>query len=179
MRWATLTRVNIALVALALLIVAAWVLAPSIGLAVPGWVFLVGVLTVFAVNTAFTLWTFRAMRADAARVVAAHPGVVAVPSVVTSWPQLEKADRQRIVVLVADRRGLSFRDHEDREVQLVPAEQIISLELAPLEPRARFRPFRLTTIDGGTIDFSGPVKPDDQVDAVVALRTALGRRPDA
>ena len=57
----------------------------------------------------------------------------------------------------------------------MPADRIISLELAPLQPRARFRPFRVTTIDGATIDFAGPSHPDQQVDAVVALRTALGR----
>ena len=51
----------------------------------------------------------------------------------------------------------------------------MSLELAPLEPRSRFRPFRVTTIDGATIDFTGPAGQDAQVDAVVALRTALGR----
>jgi hypothetical protein len=31
----------------------------------------------------------------------------------------------------------------------------------------------VTTIDGLAIDFSGPVQPDAQVDAVVALREAL------
>ena len=58
---------------------------------------------------------------------------------------------------------------------LVPADSILSLELAPLVPRSPVRPFRVTTIDGGTYDFTGPMGQDAQVDAVVALRRALGR----
>jgi len=35
---------------------------------------------------------------------------------------------------------------------------------------------RVTTADGGTFDFTGPVRADQQVEAVVAMRQALGRR---
>jgi hypothetical protein len=79
-----------------------------------------------------------------------------------------------VIAVAADRRGLSFRDHDDREVLLVPPERILSLELAPLVPGQGLRPLRATTIDGA-IDFTGPAGPDAQVDAVVALREALGR----
>jgi hypothetical protein len=174
-RWARLRRLNIAVTVTIVLLLAAGIVGPALGLPIP-WpvVFVIGVLVVGA-NTAFAFWTFRAMRADATRVVAAHSGSVAFPTTITSWPQLDKAERESAIALVAEPRGLSFRDQDDREVQLVPADRIMSLELAPLEPRARFRPFRVTTIDGATIDFSGPSSPDQQVDAVVALRTALGR----
>ncbi len=155
-------------------LIAGWVSGSFIALPVPSWVFLVAALLAFAGNLLLLLWTFRAMREDASRVLAAHQGSVAYPSGISSWPGAERVDRESVIAVVADRRGLSFRDHEDREVLLVPADRIMSLELAPLEPRARFRPFRVTTIDA-TIDFSGPAKPDEQVDAVVALRTALGR----
>lgn len=169
-------RWNIALVGVGALLIAAWVLGSIIRLPVPAWFFVIGALVVFAINTFVTLWTFRAMRADAARVLSAHSGSVAFPVTIVSWPGAERAERESVIVVAADLRGLSFRDHDDREVLLVPPDRIMSLELAPLEPRARFRPFRVTTIDGA-IDFSGPAKPDEQVDAVVALRTALGRQP--
>ncbi|MEQ1736520.1 MAG: hypothetical protein ABL886_08965 [Rhodoglobus sp.] len=174
MRWARFRRINLVLTVVIVLLVGAWVLGPVIGLPGPSFAYVVAAMVLVGVNIVIALWTFRGMRLDAARVVAAHPG--AIPSVITSWEQLAKDERESIIAVVADRRGLSFRDHDDREVQLIPADHILSLELAPLEPRARFRPFRVTTTNGA-IDFSGPAKPDDQVDAVVALRTALGRQP--
>jgi hypothetical protein len=174
-RWARFRRINVALTIVVALLLVAWLFGPALGLPGPSFGFAIAALAVIGINTALGLWTFRAMRADATRVLAAHAGSVVFPTTITSWPQLERAEFQSAIALVAEPRGLSFRDHEDHEVQLVPADRIMSLELAPLEPRARFRPFRVTTIDGATIDFSGPSSPDAQVDAVIALRTALGR----
>lgn len=174
MRWARARRRNIFFFGLEALLLAAWGFGPALGLPVPSWVFLVGALVVPVISILLTLSTFRAMHYEAVRVVAAHPGQVAFASGISSWPGVDRAERESVIVVAADRRGLSFRDHDDREVLLVPPDRIMSLELAPLDPRAGFRPFRVTTIDG-SIDFSGPTKPDDQVDTVVALRTALGR----
>ena len=80
------------------------------------------------------------------RVVAAHEGSVAFPTGVLSWPGTDRDERESVIVVVADERGLSFRDHDDREVRLVPADRIMSLDLAPLVPRSPVRPFRATTV---------------------------------
>lgn len=175
MRWARFRRINLVVTVLIVLLIVAWVLGPAIALPIPSFVFAIAALALVAVNLTVAFSTLRAMRADSARVVGAHPDSVAIPSVITSWPQLERDERASIIAVAADHRGLSFRDHDDREVRLIPADHVMSVELAPLEPRARFRPFRVMTVEGETIEFSGPLKPDDQVDAVVALRTALGR----
>ncbi|MEO5921496.1 MAG: hypothetical protein ABIQ01_10195 [Pseudolysinimonas sp.] len=173
MRWARFRRLNWFFTIVLLLLVAAWAFGPQLGLVVPlAAVFVVG-LVLFGLNIALVFRTLRLIRADAARVVAAHPGEVAFPSQLISWLGGARTERDSVVAITADRRGLSFRDQDDREVLLVEPERIMSLELAPLEPR-RVRPFRVTTIDG-VIDFSGPAKPDEQVDAIVALRTAIGR----
>lgn len=151
-----------------------WAFGPQLGLTIPFGVFVAGALLLVAVNILLLVQLVREVRADATRVLAAHEGSVAFPSGVTAWPGTDRAERESVIVVVGDERGLSFRDHADREVQLVPADRIMSLELAPLAPRSPLRPFRVTTIDG-TYDFTGPMKPDAQVDAVVALRQALGR----
>lgn len=174
MRWARARRRNLLFFGLTGLLLAAWGFGPSVGLPFSSWFFLVGALAVPVVSILLTVRTFRAMRDDAARVVVAHPDQVAFASGISSWPGADRAERERVIVVAADRRGLSFRDHDDRELLLVPPDSIMSLELAPLDPRAGLRPLRVTTIDG-SIDFSGPLTPDQQVDAVVALRTALGR----
>ncbi len=161
------------------LLLAAWILVwafgPEIGLVYPPGTFLMGVLVLIGVGILLLVLLVREVRADATRVLAAHEGSVAFPSGVTSWPGTDRAERESVIVAVGGARGLSFRDHDDREVLLVPADRIMSVELAPLAPRSPVRPFRVTTIDGGTYDFTGPVKPDAQVDTIVALRQSLGR----
>jgi hypothetical protein len=175
-RWARFRRWNLFLTVALILLLAAWIFGPQIGITVPFAVFVAGALLVLVLNLGLLVWTFRAMRADSARVVAAHPDSAAFPTGIVMWPEGDRAKRESVIAVVADQSGLSFRDHEDREVLLLPADRILSLELAPLERRARFRPLRVTSIDGGTFDFLGPANPDAQVDAVVALRQALGRR---
>jgi hypothetical protein len=172
-RFARYGRRRLVLSILFVLWLALWVFGPSVGVVIPFEVFMAGAALLVIVSLVLLILSLRAMRTDASRVLAAHPGEVAFPTRVSSWPG-DRADRDGVIVVVADRRGLSFRDHADREVLLVPADRILSLELAPLVPRAPLRPFRVTTIDGD-IDFSGPMTPDAQVDAVVALRQALGR----
>jgi hypothetical protein len=175
-RFARFRRWNLILTVALIILLAAWVFGPQFGLTVPFAVFVTGALLVLVLNIGLLVWTFRATRADSARVLAAHPDAVAFPTGIVAWPQGDRAERESAIVVVADRSGLSFRDHEDREVLSLAADGILSLELAPLERRARFRPLRVTTIDGGTFDFLGPARPDAQVDAVVALRQALGRQ---
>jgi hypothetical protein len=175
-RWARFRRWNLILTFGLIVLLAAWLFGPQIGLTVPFAVFALGALLVVLLNIMLIVWTYRAMRADTARVLAAHPDSTAFPTGIVAWPDGDRAARESVVAVVADRNGLSFRDHEDREALLLPADRIMSLELAPLERRARFRPLRVTSIDGGTFDFLGPATPDAQVDAVVALREALGRK---
>jgi hypothetical protein len=172
-RWARFRRLNLLFTIGIALLIAAWIFAGPLGIPLPSWIFVAGALVLVAANVALALRTFRMMRADSARVLAAHAGSVAFPSGIASWPGSDRAQRESIIAVTADRRGLSFRDDRDHEVLLVPADRDLSLELAPLEPR-RIRPFRVTTIDM-TVDFTGPPAPDAQVDAIVALRTALGR----
>jgi hypothetical protein len=174
-RFTRLRRISLILTVAVLLFAVAWIAGPSTGISIPTPLFVAVAVGAIAVNIGLTLWTVRRMREDSLRVVAAHPDAVAFPSGIASWPSTDRAERESIVAVAADARGLSFRDHDDREVLLVPSDRIMSLELAPLVPRSRFRPFRVTTIDGDTIDFTGPPGPDAQVDAVVALRSALGR----
>ena len=132
------------------------------------------VVASFAVNLVLVSRALGSHRAAQARILQAHPGATVLPTAIVDASGIDRAARDRIVAVVADRRGLSFRDLADVEVHLVPADQVMSLELAPLAPR-RLRPLRVMTIDGTTIDFAGPQGPDDQVDAVVALRAALSR----
>jgi hypothetical protein len=174
-RFTRLRRVSLIITVAVLLFAVAWVAGPSMGISIPTPLFVTVAVGAIAVNIGLTLWTVRRMREDSLRVVAAHPDAVAFPSGIASWWATDRAERESIIAVAADARGLSFRDHDDREVLLVPPDHIMSLELAPLEPRSRLRPFRVTTTDGATIDFTGPAGQDAQVDAVVALRTALGR----
>jgi hypothetical protein len=110
------------------------------------------------------------------RVVGAHAGEVVFPTLVVRWPQSPSRLRGSVIAFVIDSTGISLRDRLDREVLLMPAAGIVSIELGPLT-RSAFRPLRVTTIDHGEVDFAmSQVRPDDQVDAVVAVRTALGRR---
>jgi hypothetical protein len=160
------------------LLLALWILVcalgQQLGFEIPiGVVVAVTVLIVMGNLVLLSFLLVREVRRDVRRVLAAHEGAVAFPSTVTASPGADRAERQGVIVVVGDERGLSFRDQNDREVFLVPADRIMSLELAPLEPRARFRPLRVKTIDGATIDFAGPSNPDEQVDAVVALRAAI------
>ena len=53
------------------------------------------------------------------------------------------------------------------------ADRIMAVELAPLSPRSAVRPARVTLLDGPPVDFWVGNQPDQQVDAVVALRSAL------
>jgi hypothetical protein len=174
-RWTRYRRWNLIITGMLVLLLAAWVFGPRFGLSVPPVVFGVVVAVLIVANVALLVSTFRGMKADAARVVASHPGSAAFPTGLLSWPGSDRATRAGVIAVVADRTGLSFRDDTDAEVLLVPADHIMSLELAPLVPRSPYRPLRATTIEGSVIDFAGPSKPDEQVDAVVALREALGR----
>jgi hypothetical protein len=155
--------------------VGVWAFGPTLGLNVPIDVLVYGTLILVVAIPVLFLWTVRRMRADGARLLAAHEGSAAFLSGIAAWPGENRAVRQRVIAVVASRAGLSFRDHEDVEVLAVPADRILSLELAPFQLRRGVRPFRVTTIDGETIEFTGPFMGDDLVDAVVALRTALGR----
>lgn len=100
----------------------------------------------------------------------------------TSYPavllQLEGArmrDRARVRLVAADRDGLSFRTRKDVEVVRVAADRILSIELAPLDPRNRLRPARAALADGAPVEFWIGNDPDRQAEIIVALRTALGR----
>ena len=109
------------------------------------------------------------------RVTAAHEGSVVYPTLIVRWPQSARRIRTAIVAFVVDSTGISLRDRGDREVLLLRSDGILSIELAPLT-RSAFRPLRVTTIDHGEIDLAiSQLRPDDQVDVVVAVRTALGR----
>jgi hypothetical protein len=130
----------------------------------------------FAVASFLVLFRgVRELTAAQGRIALAHPGALVVLSGASGWAGATPAARASVIAVVADRNGLSLRDRLDGEVHLVPADGILSVELAPLNPRSAFRPLRVSTIDGSTIDIIGPLKPDEQVDAVVTLREALGR----
>ncbi len=152
-----------------------WAFGPEVGIVIPFGIFVTVALLIVAVSVVLLVRLMIAVRADALRVVAAHAGAVAFPTTVISWPGDDRDERESVIVVVGDERGLSFRDHEDREVLLVPADRVMSIDLAPLVPRSPVRPFRAKTVDGA-IDFSGAGRPDAQADAVMALRAALGRR---
>ncbi|HEX7835423.1 MAG TPA: hypothetical protein VF479_08150, partial [Pseudolysinimonas sp.] len=129
MRWARFRRWNAVLTVALLLWLAGWILGPLIGLTVPFVVGAVGSVILLAANATLLLLTVRAMRADAMRVVAAHSGTVAFPTSIAAWPGSERPERESVIAVTADRRGLSFRDHEDREVLILAPERVMSLEL--------------------------------------------------
>jgi len=166
-----LTRVGAAFAGLALVVVVLglWVLR------LPGWIVLILAIVLLAVNFGVSYLVLRSEREAMRRVVAAHPDAFAMATAVVAWASGDPAARRRVVALVADRSGISLRDRSDQEVALLPADEILSIDLAPLT-RTAFRPFRVATAGHGTLDLAmSQVRPDDQVDAVVALRGALGR----
>jgi hypothetical protein len=109
------------------------------------------------------------------RVLAVHPGEVVLPTLIVAWPDSDRKARRAVIAMLADERGISLRDRQDREVDLLPADGILSVELAPLT-RTAFRPLRVTTLGQGTLDLAlSQVRPDDQIDIVMRVRDALGR----
>ena len=135
---------------------------------------LVGALVLILLNTGEMLLQFRTEAAAANAVVSAHPGATILRTALRDFPGLSKRDRDRVVVVLADRSGLSFRDTADVDVARVRADAVLSIELAPLDRGAPVRPAVVTTLDG-VVRFTVGVTPDQQLDAVVAIRTALGR----
>jgi hypothetical protein len=132
-------------------------------------------LLLILANFAHAMWWFRAARRAAEAVVAAHPGRTAMVAGITEREGSTRSERARVVAVTADRGGLSFRDRSDIEVLHLAAGSILSLELAPLDPRTRLRPARVTLADGAPVSFWLGVKPDALAEAIVELRTALGR----
>jgi hypothetical protein len=172
MRFARFRRQTVIVMVVLGVWILVWAFGPEVGLAIPFGTFVPVALLIVAVSVVLLIRLMIAVRGDALRVVAAHQGAVAFPTTVISWPGDDREERESVIVVVGDERGLSFRDHDDREVRLVPADRLMSLDLAPLVPRSPVRPFRAKTVDG-VIDFSGTGRPDAQVEAVMALRGAL------
>jgi len=108
------------------------------------------------------------------RLLAAHPGQTIIPTLLLAAPGSGRHQRARVLAVLATADGLSFRDAADAEVMPVEADRILSIELASLAQRRPVRPAVVTTIDG-VFEFTVGLTPDELVDAVVALRTALGR----
>lgn len=106
------------------------------------------------------------------QVIAAHPDETVLRTALLSAESVARRRRGSVVVVTASGDGLSFRDPADREVLRIAAGDILSLELAP-HGRA-IRPAVVATLDGPVEFFIGAT-PDQQVDAIVALRQALGR----
>ena len=117
----------------------------------------------------------RTQRRQTVSVLAAHPGEVAVPARLFVASGTTAGQRGRTLVLLADRGGLSFRDGADEEVVGIAADRIMSVEFAPLNFRSAVRPARVALLDGAPVDFFLGVPADAQAEAVVAIRTALGR----
>jgi hypothetical protein len=115
------------------------------------------------------------LRSAWGRVLEAHPDELALPTLVVSWPGSDRKVRSRVIAMIVDERGISLRDRDDAEAMLLPAGQILSVELAPLT-RSAFRPLRVATLSQGTVDLAlSQVRPDDQIDVVMRVRGALGR----
>jgi len=109
------------------------------------------------------------------RVLAAHEGEVVLPTLVVAWPDSDGKVRRGVIAMIADERGISLRDRQDREIALLAADGILSVELAPLT-RSAFRPLRVASLGQGTVDLAlSQVRPDDQIDVVMRVRGALGR----
>ncbi len=109
------------------------------------------------------------------RVREAHPDELVIATGLTEAGDWSAAQRVPVIAVVAGPDGLSFRDGADREVLQVAAADILSLELAPLNPRSRARPVRVERLSGGPVAFLAGSTPEQQLDSVIALRTALGR----
>jgi hypothetical protein len=157
------------------LAVAPWVVLAS-SFFLPGYrgvlILVAGVLIV--ANFAYTFWWLRWERSQAQAVVDAHPGQTALVAGLATREGSSRAERARVVAVVADRRGLSLRDRHDVEVQHLAADRILSIELGPLVPR-RARPVRIQLIDGAPVELWAGADENRLLDTVVALRTALGR----
>jgi hypothetical protein len=116
------------------------------------------------------------MRGDPGRaVIAAHPGETVLATGLIALEGSAVVDRARVVAVLAQRSGLSFRDRTDAEVLAVPADRILSVELAPLNPRSALRPARVALIDGPPVEFYAGVREEQQLETVLAIRQALGR----
>jgi hypothetical protein len=117
----------------------------------------------------------RAMQEGGEAVVAAHPDETVLQTRLFALPGASELARARVVALIAAADGLSFRDLADTEVLRVDSDRILAVEIAPLTSGAAVRPARVTLLDGGHAEFWIGSTPDEMVDAVVAIRTALGR----
>jgi hypothetical protein len=115
------------------------------------------------------------LRGAFARVIAAHEGEFVLPTLVVAWPGSDRRMRSKVIAMVVDEAGISLRDRDDAEVALLPADGILSIELAPLT-RSAFRPLRVATLGHGTVDLAlSQVRPDEQIDVVLRVRAAVGR----
>ena len=106
---------------------------------------------------------------------AAHPGELVIATGLMEAEGWSAAQRVPVIAVVANADGLSFRDRADHEVLMVPSDEILSLELSPLNPRSRTRPVRVERLSGGPVAFLAGSTPDEQVEAIIALRSTLGR----
>jgi hypothetical protein len=138
------------------------------------WVALIICLALIGANFARVLWGFREERRRAEAIVAAHPGETAFGTGLIALDEVSASDKARVVAVIVTKNGLSFRDRDDAEVGQVAAARILSIELAPLEPR-KIRPAIVTLIDGAPVRFYVGGGPDQQAEAILAIRTALGR----
>jgi hypothetical protein len=139
------------------------------------WIPLTVALLLFAGNYVQFAWAVRSQQRAAQRVAAQHPDALVARSTLYKLEGSTRTDRERVIAVVADRAGLSFRDRADAEVVRVAADLILSLELAPHDLRTRFRPALLTRVEGPPVSFWAGATPDVAAETVVALRTALGR----
>ncbi|MEO8262892.1 MAG: hypothetical protein ABI566_10020 [Pseudolysinimonas sp.] len=136
------------------------------------WVALVVAILLIAANYLRVFRTLRDERRRVDAVLAAHPGETAIGTGLVTLDGVSPADRSRVVAVIADRSGLSFRDGSDTEVAHVAAERILAIELGPLAPR-RPRPAIVTLVDGPPLSFWVGSTEDKQAEAVVRLRAAL------
>lgn len=107
------------------------------------------------------------------KLLSAHPGETILPTLLLAAPGSGRLQRARVLAVLAGAGGLSFRDAADAEVMRIEPDRILSIELASLAQRRPIRPAVVATIDGA-FEFTVGLTPDQLVDAVVALRTALG-----
>lgn len=136
------------------------------------------VLALVVVSVVVASWLVRRSVDGVRRVRESHPGEVVLATGLAEAGEVPPLQRAGVIAVIADAGGLSFRDRTDAEVLLVPAADILSLELAPLNPRSRMRPLRLERLGGSPVAFWAGTTEDQQLDAVIALRTALSRAAD-
>lgn len=120
------------------------------------------------------VWDLRRAGDAAARVRAAHPDSLVLPTALVA-ADLPRRALRRVAAVVADRDALSFRDRDGGEALRVAAASILSLELGPMIPGSAVRAARVEHLDGPAVEFWAGATPDQQLDTIVALRTALGR----